>query len=151
MNAKKIILIATLFLICTITVKAQIETPVKWSYASKKISQTEAVVMLKATIDEGWHIYSVNQRKGGPVKTSFKFKSSKDYVRLGKVTEPEPQTAFNSTFGINVSSFEKEVIFQQKFKLKARETTIKGSLEYMACNDHQCLSPETIQFSIPVK
>jgi hypothetical protein len=35
---------------------AQIEDPVKWSYAAKKVSSTEAVVLIKATIEDGWHI-----------------------------------------------------------------------------------------------
>jgi hypothetical protein len=34
---------------------AQIETPVKWSYAAKKINSKEAVVFIKATINDGWH------------------------------------------------------------------------------------------------
>jgi hypothetical protein len=36
--------------------KAQILTPVHWSYGAKKISSTEAVVFIKATIDNGWHV-----------------------------------------------------------------------------------------------
>jgi hypothetical protein len=50
-----------------------------------------------------------------------------------------------------VSFFEKEVVFQQKIKLKAGQATVKGTLEYMTCNDHQCLPPDDIDFSIPVK
>jgi hypothetical protein len=52
---------------------------------------------------------------------------------------------------MNVSFFEKSVIFQQKVKLKAGQATVKGTLEYMTCNDKQCLPPETIAFSIAVK
>ncbi len=52
---------------------AQIETPVRWSYAAKKVNGKEAVVLLKATIKPGWHIYSLNVKDGGPIKTSFEF------------------------------------------------------------------------------
>ncbi|WP_254492104.1 hypothetical protein, partial [Salmonella enterica] len=51
----------------------QILKPVKWSYAAKKTSGAEVTVLLKAEIDEGWHIYSAYQKDGGPLKTSFKF------------------------------------------------------------------------------
>jgi hypothetical protein len=47
----------------------QVLSPVKWSYAAKKISQNEADIYLKATIDDGWHIYSTAQKDGGPIKT----------------------------------------------------------------------------------
>ena len=52
---------------------------------------------------------------------------------------------------MNVSYFEKAVIFQQKIKLNKAATTAKGKVEFMVCNDRQCLPPEEIEFSIPVK
>ena len=148
---KKIIL-AAIAVIMAFGAKAQIETPVKWSYAAKKISSTEAVVFLKATIEDGWHIYSLNVKEGGPIKTSFDFTGSKEYAALGVASEPKPVTKFEKSFNMNVSYFEKEVIFQQKIKLKSpRVTAIKGKLEYMTCNDHKCLPPDDIDFSVPLK
>jgi DsbC/DsbD-like thiol-disulfide interchange protein len=130
---------------------AQILAPVKWSYAAKKISKTEAVLLLKATIDNGWHIYSTQQKDGGPIKTSFTFTPSKDYVINGVIAEPKPTTKFEQVFKMNVSYFEKAVIFQQKIKLKKDQTNIKGKIEFMVCNDKQCLPPDDVDFSIPVK
>ena len=128
---------------------AQIESPVKWSYAAKKISSTEAVVFLRATIQDGWHIYSQNVKDGGPIKTSFTFAPSKEYSLVGETTEPTPVTKYESVFSMNVSYFEKSVTFQQKIKLKsANASVVKGKLEFMTCNDHKCLPPEDVDFSI---
>jgi thiol:disulfide interchange protein DsbD len=130
---------------------AQIESPVKWSYAAKKISSTEAVVFLKATIQDGWHIYSLNVKDGGPIKTSFTFSPSKLYSTLGNTIEPTPVTKYEKAFSMNVSYFEKSVIFQQKIKLKSPDATVvTGKLEYETCNDMKCLPPEDIDFSIPL-
>lgn len=130
---------------------AQIESPVKWAYAAKRISPTEAVVFLRATIDEGWHIYSVNQKDGGPIKTSFEFTPAKDYVLVGKPSEPKPVTKFEKSFNMDVLYFENSVTFQQKVHLKTKgATTVQGKLEYMTCNDHKCLPPDDVEFSIPV-
>jgi thiol:disulfide interchange protein DsbD len=52
---------------------------------------------------------------------------------------------------MEVGFFVNSVIFQQKIKLKAGQTTVSGQLEFMTCNDMQCLPPEDIDFSIPVK
>jgi hypothetical protein len=131
--------------------KAQILTPIKWGFAAKRMNDHRAVLFIKAEIDEGWHIYSVNQRDGGPVKTSFRFKKANNYNLLGKVSEPVPITKFEKSFQMNVHYFEKEVIFQQKVHLKKNQIVVMGNLEYMACNDEKCLPPETIDFNIPVK
>ena len=138
-------------LIITIGAFAQIEAPVKWSYAAKRISPTEAVVLLKATIQPGWHIYSQNVKAGGPIKTSFIFTPSKDFTLVGKAVEPKPATKFEKAFKMNVSYFENAVVFQQKIKLKsAKASAVKGKLEFMTCNDQKCLPPDEVEFSIPL-
>lgn len=147
----KKILTVVAALIISVSAYAQIETPVKWAYVAKRTSPTEAVVFIKATIQDGWHIYSQNVKDGGPVKTSFTFAPSKAYSLVGKPVEPKPITKFEKVFGMNVSYFEKEVIFQQKIKLKSPDaTTVKGQLEFMVCNDKKCLPPEEVNFNIPV-
>jgi thiol:disulfide interchange protein DsbD len=130
---------------------AQIESPVKWAYGAKRISPTEAVIFLRATIDDGWHIYSLNIKDGGPIKTSFTFPASKDYSLIGTVTEPKPASKYETSFKMDVTYFEKTVTFQQKIKLKTKgATVVKGSLEYETCNDHKCLPPDDVDFSIPI-
>lgn len=132
--------------------QAQILHPVKWSYAAKKGKDGTAVLMLKATIDPGWHIYSLHVKEGGPVKTSFVFEKNPGYQLLGTISEPKPISRFEETFGMDVAFFEKEVIFSQKVKLlKKTPVTAKGTLTFMVCNDKQCLPPEDVPFSIVVK
>jgi hypothetical protein len=147
----KKLLAAAVAILLSINVHAQIEAPVKWAYAAKKTSATSAVVLIKATIDQGWHIYSLNLKDGGPVKTSIKFTHSKDFSLVGKTSEPKPVTKFEKSFNMNVSYFEKAVVFQQKIKLKAKQTIAKGKIEYMTCNDQKCLPPEDINFSVAIK
>ncbi|MFD2872302.1 protein-disulfide reductase DsbD domain-containing protein [Mucilaginibacter ximonensis] len=150
---KKIFIVATFLLITCLTynVSAQILTPVHWSYAAKKINAKEAVVFMKASIDDGWHLYSQFVKDGGPVKTTFTFTPAKTYTLDGPTKEPTPITRNEKVFNMDVSFFEHEVIFQQKIKLKAGQALVKGKLEYMTCNDKQCLPPEDLDFSIPVK
>lgn len=149
---KKILLLALVLTSLTfLQSKAQILTPVHWSYGAKKISPTEAVVFIKATIDDGWHVYSQTVKDGGPVKTTITFTPSKDYSTIGSTIEPKPISRMEKVFNMEVGFFEKSVIFQQKIKLNTAQTTVKGTLEYMTCNDHQCLPPDDIEFNIPVK
>ncbi|HKG07555.1 MAG TPA: protein-disulfide reductase DsbD N-terminal domain-containing protein [Pedobacter sp.] len=147
----KNLILSALCLLFSLTASSQILKPVKWSYAAKKTAKNEATLYIKATIDNGWHIYSQNMADGGPVKTAFTFPVSKAYKLVGKTVEPKPITKFEKTFDMNVGYFEKSVIFQQKIKYTAANPTVKGSLEFMVCDDQQCLPPETVEFSIPVK
>jgi DsbC/DsbD-like thiol-disulfide interchange protein len=142
-------LLTAMMLVFAIGVKAQVQTPVKWSYAAKRINATEAVVMLKATIDNGWHIYSQNGNSSG-LKTTFEFKPSKEYSMVGKVLEPKPIIKYEPAIKTSVSYFENSVVFQQKIKLRsANAKTVTGKLEYMACKT-QCLPPEEVEFTIPI-
>lgn len=148
----KKILLAGFALLGAAQAQAQILAPVHWSYAAKKTSATEAVVFLKATIDPGWHVYSQNVKDGGPVKTTIKFDPSKAYTLVGTPQEPKPISKLEKTFNMEVSYFANSVIFQQKVKLTGKgPVTVKGNLEFMACNDEKCLPPDEVAFSIPVK
>lgn len=146
----KALKVSILFMVIAFTSRAQILTPVTWSYAVKKTSPTEGVIFLKATIDEGWHVYSQYVGEGGPVKTTFTFESSPSYSLVGKTVEPKPIVRMEKVFNnMNVPFFEKSVIFQQKVKLKNKgKVIVKGSLEYMTCNDKKCLPPTTEEFSV---
>ncbi|HEY2583329.1 MAG TPA: protein-disulfide reductase DsbD domain-containing protein [Mucilaginibacter sp.] len=147
---KRILILVTVLMISA-GAFAQIEKPVKWSYAAKKISDNEAVLFFRATIQEGWHIYSQNVKDGGPIKTSFTFTPSTEYALVGKTAEPAPVTKYEDAFKMNVSYFENTVTFQQKVKLKSGKiTSIKGQLEYMTCNNKKCLPPEDVDFEIPL-
>ena len=147
---KKSILIVAVSLICA-TSFAQILKPVKWSYASKRINDNEAIVFIKATIEKGWHLYSQTVPDGGPEPTNFSFSASNDYTLKSKTSEPEPITRFEKYFEMKVSYFENSVVFQQRITQVVGSPTVEGKVVYMVCNEIQCLAPDKIAFSIPVK
>src|ERR1700748_1875422 len=81
---------------------SQILHPVHWSYAAKKTGKNTAIIYLKAIMDDGWHIYSINEKDGdGPVKTSFKFTPSESYRLADNISEPTPITKYESAFKMN--------------------------------------------------
>lgn len=148
---KRLTLILTAFLFSALSVSAQIENPVTWSYGQKKISNTEAVVYIKANIQNGWHIYSQHVKPGGPIKTSFTFTPSKDYVKVGATTAPKAKSKFEKVFDMDVSYHEGQVIFQQKVKILKPGTIVKGKIEYMACDATKCLPPAEVEFAVQIK
>ena len=64
---------------------AQIHNPVKWSFSTTNISDTETELVITANIEKGWHLYSQFLADNGPVPTTFKFDKSVDFTLIGKV------------------------------------------------------------------
>lgn len=148
---KRITLILSLLFFTSLGAFAQLDEPVTWSYVAKKTSATTATVFIKASIEDGWHVYSQTVKPGGPSKTAFTFAKSKDYTLVGGTIEPKPISKFEKVFNMNVPYFADEVVFQQKIKLNKGTTIVKGKVEFMVCNDTKCLPPNEIEFSVPVK
>lgn len=148
---KKISLAFAIVLFAISGAFAQILKPVKWQFGAKKLNDHEAVVFMKATINSGWHIYSQHLEDGGPIPTSFAFKPSPEYTLVGQPAEPKSKTKYEEVFDMDVAYFDKEVVFQQKVKLAKGTTSVRGTVEFMACNATQCLPPDEVEFTIAVK
>jgi thiol:disulfide interchange protein DsbD len=148
----KKIIATTLFLIISLAGFTQILKPVTWSYSYESINEKEGNLIFKAVIDNGWHVYSQFIAEGGPIPTTFAFNKNKAFDLLGKISEsPKASSAFDNNFGMQISWHEHQVVFKQKIKLNKAETKVTGTLEFMVCNDKQCLPPEDIDFSITAK
>ncbi len=148
---KRITLILSLLFFTSLGAFAQLDDPIIWSYVAKKTSPTEATIYVKATIEDGWHLYSQTVKPGGPNKTIFTFPKSKDYTLVGGTTEPKPISKFEKVFNMNVAYFADEVVFQQKVKLNKGAKAVKGKVEFMVCNDVKCLPPSEVEFTVPIK
>lgn len=127
----------------------QIYDPVQWSFSTESLGNNEYNVIFKADIEAGWHVYSQNIADGGPIPTAFYFPEATDYERVGEVTESEAIVLQDPVFDMELRFFEKEAIFTQKVKVLGKEpVSVKGELEYMVCNDGQCLPPTVVEFDI---
>ncbi|MCS3556149.1 MULTISPECIES: protein-disulfide reductase DsbD N-terminal domain-containing protein [unclassified Sphingobacterium] len=148
---KKITMFITAMIFMIAIGVAQIHAPVKWTVASKKLNNKEAMVFIKATIQKGWHIYSQDIKDGGPIPTSFNFSKAGDYTVVGKTAEPKPKVKHEEVFKMDVGYFTDEVIFQQKISLNKGSATVKGNVEWQACDASQCLPPEEYTFAVTIK
>ncbi|WP_025146515.1 protein-disulfide reductase DsbD domain-containing protein [Pedobacter jeongneungensis] len=150
---KKILIPLFVLALLSTSASAQIFKPVKWSYASKRTGKNEAILFIRAVIDQGWHIYSQDMTAGsGPVKTSFQFVADKLYKLDGKVSEPQSKKVFDPNFNMVLEFLEGSVTFQQKIKLSSgTPTKVSGSVHFMVCDEERCLPPEDVKFSILVK
>jgi len=149
---KRFVLFVLLFLSFSVA-EAQILEPVKWSFASKKTSDTEAELIFTATIDNGWHLYSQDIPPNGPVPTEFVIDKGTAFSRVGKVVEPKPIMEKDPNFDdMLLKFFSTKAVFKQKIKLLSRTPfVVKGMVSFMCCNDVSCLPPNDIPFNIKVE
>jgi hypothetical protein len=132
---------------------AQIQNPVKWSYSAKKINATTYEVHLTATLEDDWHIYSQTTPDGGPVPTVISFTKNPLISVSGTTKEiGKLEQRHEELFGVDVKQFSNTVDFVQTVVLKGKvKTTLNGTIEFMTCNDRECLPPKTQKFSIALK
>ncbi|MHC1708332.1 MAG: cytochrome c biogenesis protein CcdA [Bacteroidales bacterium] len=139
--------LAILFIFLINTGFSQILKPVKWSFSTKKISESEAELIFSATIDKSWHLYSQDVKEDGPVPTSFNFDKPKGYELIGKTAEPDVKPHYDAVFGFDIKYFDNKAVFKQKVKITTdKPVNVKGYLEFMACDDTKCLVPEQVDF-----
>jgi hypothetical protein len=126
--------------------------PVKWEAKYNDLGHNEGEIILTATIEKKWHVYSqFISPDAGPVPTSFIFSGAKNFELVGKAQEEGAHEEFVKAFEAKIAVFENKAVFKQKIKrsnLKAFNTVIK--LEYMTCNDMQCLPPKTIDLNLAI-
>ena len=141
--------IFTLFsLLLAFSATGQIKNPVRWSTSWTKISDKEAELVFTATIDPGWYVYSQFLDDGGPIPTSFSFKAGPHFQLLGKAKEEgKRKEGFDEIFGMNVVKFSGTVNFKQRVKVVDPKVPVTGYLEYMTCDNEQCLPPTEEDFS----
>ncbi|HRG37033.1 MAG TPA: cytochrome c biogenesis protein CcdA, partial [Bacteroidia bacterium] len=128
-------------MLAVFTATAQIVKPATFKFSSKKISDCEYELQFTGTIQDHWHVYSLNQTaEDGPLPSNLIFEKSKEYQLIGKPTEGAPIKAHDKVFDLDVAYFEKTVTFKQKIKLLTdKPVTIKGNLEYQACTEVNCV------------
>ena len=132
---------------------AQIVTPVTWSWKAEQISKGEYKLIFTAKIDKKWHTYSQYIGDGGPVPTKFTYdEKNKDVQFIGKNIETSPNThdIMDPVFNMRLKFFEDELVCTQTVKV-LKDTKLKGTLEFMVCDDKSCLPPDDKEFEFDLK
>lgn len=135
---------------CVLTLVSRAQDPASWKYSAKKIADKTYEVHLTASVQSSWHIYSQFTPEGGPVPTTIEFTKNPLVSLMGNVKEVGAlHKKHEEVFGVDVKYFDDGVDFVQVVKLKNNiKTNVNGRIEYMSCDDQQCLPPKTVKFDI---
>ena len=106
----------------------------------------KVLVILAATIEPGWHLYSLTTPKGGPNATTVKFMDNPVVARI-RVFQPVPIRTFDPAFKLDTETFTKQVRVLLEVTMESAATRgaveLEARVRYQACQDKLCLPPRT--------
>jgi len=119
---------------------------VEWIGTAEMIADNTYEVTITATVDEGWYIYSMYMKDGGPIATSINFEGDNFEVEgmtkeFGEIT----QEAFDPVFDINIKKFGQQAVFTQIVKTNGDAPEINANINYMSCNENRCNPPRKVK------
>ena len=125
--------------------------PVKWSIRSTPAGKGQWDIEVKATIDKGWSVYSMNDYGDmGPWPTSVVVDPRDGMELIGVVSETGDQVVdgHDPVFDMQVKKFKGGATFIQRIAVDDPDRPVTGMFEYMTCDDEMCLPPATVYFVV---
>ncbi len=135
------------------------QNPTKWSLESdangKVLKKDETFkANLKAEIEDGWHLYAVEQPEGGPFPTKITIAENSPFAIDGKIESTNPIIKPDPNFLIDdkpleTRFFDKRAEFNLPLKT-LNETNVDDlavNVRFQVCNDTLCLPPKTVKVS----
>ena len=134
---------------------SQFKTPVTISTEVENSSRPGEVahVLIKASMDDEWHIYALENAGEGPVASRIKI--SGDIVdEQGLIEHREPIEKFDEGFGVKTRFFKGTTDFRVPIRIKEDapigETTLSIYMLYQVCNESLCYPPAEININASI-
>ena len=134
--------------------------PVKWSVVGGRtprnvVTGRSTDIQLRADIAKGWHIYSLNQKPGGPIPLRIKLSGPADVSIRGLIKAPKPARTFDKNFGIETELYSGSPIFSVPVASPANAPTglreFQIEARYQVCSDNLCLPPRTDKLDVTLQ
>ena len=134
------------------------EHPAQWraSGPGKAVHPGEKFsVRLSASINSGWHMYSITQPSGGPTTTVITIPAAQPFSIDGQVSGPAPHVAYDANFEMNTETYEDSAEFVVPVVVaksaSSGDQKLAVNVRFQVCNDTMCMPPTTEHLSVPVK
>ena len=134
---------------------SQFKTPVTISTEVENSSRPGEVahVLIKASMDDEWHIYALENAGEGPVASRIKI--SGDIVdEQGLIEHREPIEKFDEGFGVKTRFFKGTTDFRVPIRIKEDapigETTLSVYMLYQVCNESLCYPPAEVNIDASI-
>ncbi len=135
------------------------ENPVAWSLAAEKPAPQKPgstfKALLSAKIEEGWHLYSTEQRDDGPKPTRIVVPQNRMFELAGEIESPTPIVAMDENFGFETEYYEGSATFALPLRVvvnaSAGQHKLQVQVRYQTCTQKLCLPPKTVKLDLTVE
>lgn len=126
---------------------------VTWEASLEQGTTDEYSLVLKGTIEPGWYLYSQYlESEDGPIATKVTLEELEGLETIGKTEESGHKVeGYDKVFMMNITKYKEQVTFQQALKVPAGTEFISGTIEFMTCDDEQCLPPTLVEFTVEIE
>ncbi len=132
------------------------QSPVSWSLktnAKEVKAGDKFTAQLAASISGDWHMYSITQGAGGPIRTTITVGGG-PFKLAGNIAGPRPTVKMDENFGINTETYSGSAAFTVPVSVNKDATpgAANGeiSVRFQVCNETTCLPPKTEKLAFAV-
>jgi len=134
--------------------------PVKWTVVggarTRDVASGRTVpITVQADIAKGWHIYSLNQKPGGPIPLRIELVGAQDIVVRGVIKAPKPERTYDKNFGIETELYSGSPRFTIPVGVPGKAATgvrkFQVGARYQVCSDKLCLPPRTDKLDVALR
>ena len=113
------------------------EDPVSWTQELIPLGDQQYELVMRATIEDGWHIYSQFTAEGGSLPSEFTYVNvGEAYELIGNTTESETLKVYSEIFEVEETYFKEKAEFRQKVRLLRPDIgQIRVELFYQVCKE----------------
>jgi Disulphide bond corrector protein DsbC len=136
-----------LFAFCTTAVAQTPDPRVDW--AATWANPT--TLKLTATIEDGWHVYSLTQKPGGPIPLRVSIDDNPVASLAGTPSGSAPETHLDPSFNLQTEFYTNTLAVHVPVALKPDGDvghSIPISIRFQACSARECRPPKTIHLSV---
>src|SRR5579859_2374501 len=112
-------------------------------------------INLSADIQEGWHVYGLEQPAGGPTPLRVALDENGVALTVGAASGSAPIKKHDPSFNLETQVYDRSFVLHLPIQVKphpsAGKQAVSVSVRFQACSDRMCLPPRTVHVSVPIE
>jgi thiol:disulfide interchange protein DsbD len=145
--------------LCAAAVAQPPEEVVRWS---ARLSSPEAILpggtaslTVEATIQDGWHVYALEQLPGGPTPLRVTLADGTLAALDGAPSGIKPHKVYDKRFGLTTQLYSRSLSLRVPVRMLPAATPGPQQLEvnvrFQSCSEQECRPPKTVRLSVAVE
>jgi thiol:disulfide interchange protein DsbD len=128
-------------------VSAQDAELIRWT-CQPEVANGETVIVMRANISPGWHIFSQHTSDGGPAPLRIAFDFPPGVVAIAPLYESGNATSYyDNVFEMDLTYYTGVLELKQKIRSVNSGGVIKVKLSYVICDEVTCI-PTDREFAV---